>query len=166
MRTSDSKVIVDHVSDQFSSKNRVLFQDFLFLQTGLLCGVGVLDDLIQSRSNSRLALSSRSLDSGCHSPNLPCSLTCLVGMIDAVTLFPPPPPRSALRAPHRSRSRLLVWVWESCNNVFRNEYRMTEEIVHVVEWRKWASRQAPLVNHESPVIGATIDALKKAVRYW
>ena len=48
MRTSNSKVIVDHEGDLSSSKKPVLFLGFLFLETDLLLEVGVLDDLIQS----------------------------------------------------------------------------------------------------------------------
>ena len=52
MSASDSKAVVDHVSDLSSSKEPILFVGFLFLQTDLLLEVGILDDLIQSRSNS------------------------------------------------------------------------------------------------------------------
>ena len=47
MSTSDSKVVVDHVSDLSSSKK-------LFLQSDLLLEVWILDDLVQSRSHSRI----------------------------------------------------------------------------------------------------------------
>ena len=39
MSTSNTKVVVDHVSDLSSSKKRVLFLSFLFLQTDLLLEV-------------------------------------------------------------------------------------------------------------------------------
>ena len=51
MSTSDSEVVVDHVSDLSSSKKPIRF---LFLQTDLLFEVGILDDLVQSRSNLRV----------------------------------------------------------------------------------------------------------------
>ena len=51
---SDSKVVVDHVNDLSSAKEPILFLSFLFLQTDLLFEVGILDDLVQSRSNSRV----------------------------------------------------------------------------------------------------------------
>ena len=48
MSTSDSKVVVDHVSDLSSVKERILFLSFLFLQTDIFLEVGILDDLVQS----------------------------------------------------------------------------------------------------------------------
>ena len=47
MSTSDSKVVVDHVSDLSSAKEPTLFLSFLFLQTDLFLEVGILDDLVQ-----------------------------------------------------------------------------------------------------------------------
>ena len=51
MSTSDSKAVVDHVSDLSSAKEPILFLSFLFLETDLLLEVGILNDLAQSRSN-------------------------------------------------------------------------------------------------------------------
>ena len=54
MSTSDSKVVVDHVSDLSSTKKPVICLGSLFLQTDLFLEIGILDDLIQSRSNPRV----------------------------------------------------------------------------------------------------------------
>ena len=54
MSTSDSKVVVDHVGDLSSTKMPVLFLGFLFLQTDLFLEVGILDDIVQRRSSSRV----------------------------------------------------------------------------------------------------------------
>ena len=51
MSANHSKVVVDHDGDLSSSMKRVLFQGFLFLETDLLLELGILDDLVQSRSN-------------------------------------------------------------------------------------------------------------------
>ena len=51
---SNPEVVVDHESDLSSTKKQILFGCFLFLQTDLLLEVGILDDLIQSRNNSRV----------------------------------------------------------------------------------------------------------------
>ena len=53
MSTSDSKVVVNYVSDLSSSKKLILFLSFLFLQTDLLFEVGILDGFVQWRSTSR-----------------------------------------------------------------------------------------------------------------
>ena len=52
--TSDSKVDEDHGSDLSSAKEPIFFLSFLFLQTDPFLEVGILDDLIQSRCNSRV----------------------------------------------------------------------------------------------------------------
>ena len=54
MSTSHSKVVVDHESDLSSSEEPILFLGFLFLETDLHLEVGILDDLVQSRSNLRV----------------------------------------------------------------------------------------------------------------
>ena len=54
MSASHLKVVVDHEGELSSSKKPILFLSFLFLQTDLLVEVGILDDLVQSRSNSRV----------------------------------------------------------------------------------------------------------------
>ena len=54
MSSSDSKVVVDYVSDPSSAKESILFLSFLFLQTDLSLEVGILDDLVQSRRNPRI----------------------------------------------------------------------------------------------------------------
>ena len=54
MSTSHSKVVVDHEGDLSASQKSVLFLGFLFLETDLLLEVGILDDLVQSRSDSRV----------------------------------------------------------------------------------------------------------------
>ena len=55
MGASHSKVVVDHESDLSSSQKPVLFLGFLFLETDLLLlELGVLDNLVQSRSNLRV----------------------------------------------------------------------------------------------------------------
>ena len=51
--TSHSTVVVDHEGDLSSSKKPVLFLGFLLLETDLL-QLGILDDLVQSRSNLRV----------------------------------------------------------------------------------------------------------------
>ena len=53
MSASQSKVVVDHEGDLSSSQKLVNFLGFLFLETDLL-EVGILDDLVQSRSNRRV----------------------------------------------------------------------------------------------------------------
>ena len=54
MSASESKVVVDRVSDLSSSKNPILLLGFPFFQAHLLLEVGILGDLVQSRSNSRV----------------------------------------------------------------------------------------------------------------
>ena len=51
---------MDHVSDLSSTKEPILFVSFLFLETDLFLEVGILDDLVQSRSNSRIQQSQNS----------------------------------------------------------------------------------------------------------
>ena len=46
MSTSDSKVVINRVSDLSSSKKPIPFLSFLFLKTNLLFEVGLLDDLV------------------------------------------------------------------------------------------------------------------------
>ena len=53
-RASDSKVVVDHASDLPSAKEPILSLSFLFLQTNLFLKVGILDDLVRNRCNSRV----------------------------------------------------------------------------------------------------------------
>ena len=54
MNASNSKIVVDHQGDLSSSQKPILFLGFLFLETDLLLEVGVLDDLLQSRSDLRV----------------------------------------------------------------------------------------------------------------
>ena len=48
---SDSKVVVDHVSDLFF-REPILFLSFQTLPTGFFLEVGILDDVVQNRCNS------------------------------------------------------------------------------------------------------------------
>ena len=54
MSTSHSKEVVDHEGDLSPSQKPVLFSGFLLLVADLLCELGILDDLIQSRGNLRV----------------------------------------------------------------------------------------------------------------
>ena len=54
MSASHSKVVADHEGDLSSSQKPVLFLGFLFLKTDLLLEPGILNDLVQSRSNLRV----------------------------------------------------------------------------------------------------------------
>ena len=54
MGSSDPELIVDQEGNLSSSKKPVLFLGFLFLETDLLLDLGILDDLVQSRSNLRV----------------------------------------------------------------------------------------------------------------
>ena len=54
MSASGSKVVSDHASDLSSTKKPILFVGFLFLETDLLLELGIADDLVQSRRNSRV----------------------------------------------------------------------------------------------------------------
>ena len=54
MNINESNAVIDHGGDLSSSNKTVLFLGFLFLETDLLLDVGILDDLVQSRSNSRV----------------------------------------------------------------------------------------------------------------
>ena len=54
MSASHSKVVVDHEGDLSSSQKPVLFLGFLFLETDLLLELGILNDLVQRRSNLRV----------------------------------------------------------------------------------------------------------------
>ena len=49
-----SKVVVDHVSDLSFEKEPIVFLSFLFLQTDIFFLIGILNDLVQRRSNSRV----------------------------------------------------------------------------------------------------------------
>ena len=50
MSTSDSEVVVDHVSDLSSAKEPILFLSCLFVETDLVLEVGVLDDHDERRA--------------------------------------------------------------------------------------------------------------------
>ena len=54
MSTTHSKVVEDHEGDLSSSWKPVLLLGFLFLEADLLLELGILDDLVQSRSNLRV----------------------------------------------------------------------------------------------------------------
>ena len=54
MGTSDSEVVVDHVSDLSSAKEPIFFLSSPFLQTDIFLEAGILNDLVQSRRNPRV----------------------------------------------------------------------------------------------------------------
>ena len=54
MSASNPEVVVDHVSGLSRAKEPIFFLSFLLLQTDLFLQVGILDDLVQSRNNSRV----------------------------------------------------------------------------------------------------------------
>ena len=54
MGSSDPEVIVDIVSNLSAAKETVLFLGFLFLQTDSPFELGIMDDIIQCWSNSRI----------------------------------------------------------------------------------------------------------------
>ena len=59
MSASHSKAVADHEGDLSSSWKPVLLLGFVLLVTDFLLEVGVLDDLVQCRSNIRVQLLKR-----------------------------------------------------------------------------------------------------------
>ena len=54
MSAGHSRVVVDHEGDLSSFWKPVLFLGFVLLEADLLLELGILDDLLQSRSNLRV----------------------------------------------------------------------------------------------------------------